>query len=453
MVVMAAGPRGLPNAEVVLFSPKLSEVSTLLPFFTRAGQGSVMLAPASWREQAHPLLAFDLTRPESATALGISVTDSLSRSTRGPVEVACHSLSDVKVFEAAARSRLERLGAVFRTELKGVITLGARDGLNRVQAAALIKGRDSCSVSATGQSVEKLLPEVTTVLTGKPLAGPVVKAIGQLPAPQYVMQPGSVDGFSVLALSTKGDTLSLDATAKGLPLSALQGPGPSPFAALTVPGAVLTLRMRLAKEQLPRLIEQLAPTIPGGKALLPAALALAPTLTGNVAVVLHRVKVTSGLRTAPARFFAVRAVLLAETSDPGQAKAAADAIDPQRLAVREGRLEVGVQGAVAVLSTDGDARKDTLAALATASGTQPHGASFDVDPARLAQALAAVPLLEVVQTPELAPLLIVSTELGPLLSLTERVRGWVDSAGPGLHRAQLTWSLARAQPGDAGVPP
>jgi hypothetical protein len=40
--------------------------------------------------------------------------DSLSRSTRGPVEVACHSLSDVKVFEAAARSRCDRCSATFR---------------------------------------------------------------------------------------------------------------------------------------------------------------------------------------------------------------------------------------------------------------------------------------------------------------------------------------------------
>lgn len=63
LAVAGAAPKGLTDAELITWAPKASEVSTLLPFFTRAGRGSVMVAPSSWRESAHPLLEFDVTRP------------------------------------------------------------------------------------------------------------------------------------------------------------------------------------------------------------------------------------------------------------------------------------------------------------------------------------------------------------------------------------------------------
>jgi hypothetical protein len=104
------------------------------------------------------------------------------------------------------------------------------------------------------------------------------------------------------------------------------------------------------------------------------------------------------------------------------------------------------------LSNDAESKDTVVASLAKASGSQKHGAEFDVDPQALSRALAAVPLLEVVQSPELSPILVVATELGPLLGLTQRVRGWFDGGAPG-QRGQLAWALSpRALPADGGTP-
>ncbi|MBL8919838.1 MAG: hypothetical protein JNJ54_13300 [Myxococcaceae bacterium] len=460
-VALTAAPRGLPDAELITWAPKASEVSTLLPFFARAGQGSVMVAPSAWRESAHPLLAFDVTRPESISAAGVAVSDGLALSVRGPISVGCHGVSDLQAFEAACKARLARFGTFFRQEAGGVVTLGARDGLNRVQAAALIKGKESCSISGSGHSIEKLLPEVTKALTGKPLSGPHLKAASELPAPQYFLLPerpqdpaARLKGWGALALSAKGDTLTVDTKSKGVPMSTLQGGGPSPFTNLAVPG-VATVRARLAKTELPGLMNQVFASMPGARTLTPAAQELAPNLTGNVALVISRVKVTSGLRTAPARFFAVRFVLLAEAADARAALALVEAIDQKALAFREGKLEAGVSSGVVWLANDVEVKDAALAALPKAAGTQRHGGELDLDPKALSRALASVPLLEVVQSPELTGVLVAATELGPLLDLTARVRGWVDSTSATTQRAQLTWTLEPAPPAspDAGPVP
>jgi hypothetical protein len=458
-LTLGGAPRGLADAELITWAPKLGEVSSLLPFFSRAGEGSVMLSPAAWRESAHPIVAFDVTRPESATAVGIDASQGLALSTRGPVSVACHSVSDLKAFEAACRARLDRYGPVSKVESAGVTTLLSRDGLNRVQGAVVLKGKEACAVHASGQTVEKQLPDVVKALTGKPLTGAWVKAAAELPAAQYFLRPepprgqaSRFTGWATAALSARGDALSVDLKAKGLPLATLDGPGPSPFGALSVPG-VMVLRLRLSKGQLPALVDQVLASMPGAAALRSAGQKLAPALTGNVALVFSRVKVTSGLRTPTARFFAARFTVVAETSDAAVASEVVAGLEAKALTFREGTLTTGTRGPVVWLSNDADSKDVVLPALATASGPQKHGAEFDVDPQALARALAAVPLLEVVQSPELSPLLVAATELGPLLGLTQRVRGWLDPNAGG-QRGQLTWALAPKVPpaGDGGTP-
>lgn len=460
LIVMVAGaaPRGLADAEMVTWAPKASDVQTLLPFFSRAGQGTSLLAPSSWRHEAHPLLEFDVFSPESIAASGIAPTEGLALSVRGPVTVGCHALVDVKAFEAACTERLRRYGTPFRTETNSVVTLGSRDGFNRVQAAVLIKGKESCSVSASGQTVEKLIPEVQKVLTGKPLSGPHLKAANELKGTQAFLfpeRPGDaaarLKGWATVSLASKSsEVMVVDARGKGLPLSTLQAGGASPYAALSVPG-VATVRARVEPSQLPGLMELFA-QFPGGRTLTPAARELAPALTGNVAFAFTRVKVTSGLRSAPARFFATRFVLLAEAKDPAAAQAVIEALDPKALVFKEGTVSFGLSGTTVWLANDPEAKDRALAALGRASGTQKHGAEFDVDPDGLAKALASVPLLEIVQSPELSGVLVAATEIGPLLTMTERIRGWVDSTGPQLHAAQLTWTLEADRP-DAGTPP
>jgi hypothetical protein len=445
-VLLGAAPKGLTDAELIMWAPKAGDVSTLLPFFARAGQGSVLLAPSSWKERIHPLVEFDVTRPESLVAVGIAPNDGLSRSVRGPVTVSCHGVSDGPIFEATCRRRLERFGTVFTSTAGGVTTIGARDALNRVQAAVLIKGKDSCSIAAGGQSVEKLLPDLLKQLS-RPLSGPYLKATAELPATQYFLFPerpaassSRFQGWATVALTARGDTLTVDAKSKGLPISTLQGAGTSPFAALQVP-AVAVLKLRLAKAQLPGLIDQLFPSIPGGRTLTPAAKELAPHLTGNVAVVFSRVKVTSGLRSPAARFFATRLVVLAETDHQKAAQTVIDALDPKALTFREGAFEVGLTGQVVMLSNDREVKESVLMALAKSAGSQKHGAEFEIDPKALAKALAAVPLLEVLQSPELSGVVVAATEIGPLLHLTNRVHGWLDSTSATTQRAQVTWAL------------
>lgn len=444
-LVLAGAPKGLADAELITWAPKVTGISTLLPFFTRAGRGSLMVAPSSWRESAHPLLSFDVTRPESMTALGIAVNEGLSVTQRGVVTMSCHGLSDVKRFEAACRERLARFGEVFRTEATGVVTLGARDGLNRVQSAVVIKGKEACALEADGQTIEKLLPEASRALS-KPLSGPALKGTLE---PVSVLWPARPrGGFTALTLSTKADTLTIDTRAKALPFSALSGPGASPYGQLTAPG-VATLRMRLPPAQLAGLLAQVLGGLPGGRTLGPASQGLAPSLTGNVAVVFSRVKLTSGLRTTAARFFASRLVLLAETNDVAAAQALVDALDPKALQFAEGTLTAGVQGSTVWLTNDKEVLAQVLPLLEKSAGQQRHGAEFDVDPKALAKALSAVPLLEVVQAPELSGFLVAASEVGPLLMLTQRVRGWLDSQPGGSHIGQLSWVL-EPERADAG---
>lgn len=453
LLALAAAPKGLPDAELITWAPKVSEVSTLLPFFAHAGKGTTLLAPSSWRHAAHPLLEFDVFSPESIAAVGVNPAEGLALSLKGPVSVACHAVSDPKAFEAACKARLERLGTPYRTEANGVITLGTRDALNRVQAAAVLKGKEACAISGSGYSIEKRLPDLVKLLA-KPLAGPHLKAATELKGTQAFLFPeeaaesgARLKGWATLSLTSKGDTLTVDGRAKGLPIAPLQGSGASPYARLHVPG-VATVRARISPTALPGLME-LFSQLPGGRTLTPAAQALAPTLSGNTALVFSRVKVTSGLRTLPARFFATRFVLLAEAKDVEAAKAVVDAVDAKALVFKEGSLWFGMQGSTVWLSNDAEAKERTLAALATGAGSQRHGAEFEVDPKGLAQALASVPLLEILQAPELSGVVVAATELGPLLGITERVGGFVDSTSSTTQSFQLTWALTPER-ADAG---
>jgi hypothetical protein len=216
---------------------------------------------------------------------------------------------------------------------------------------------------------------------------------------------------------------------------------------------MLVVRARLAKSAMPGVLEQVVQRVPAMEGLRAASMKAGGLLTGNTALLVSHVKVTTGLRTATARFFAVRFALLAETTDAEAVKALLSTIDLRALQLREGTVDVTVVGNVVVLSNDAEAKRKALAALETAAGKQAHAVEFTVAPVWLAKGLAQVPLLEAVQTPELAPLLAVSTEVGPLLLASERATGWLDDAPGGGHKAQLIWPLDRSKfAADGGTP-
>ena len=191
---------------------------------------------------------------------------------------------------------------------------------------------------------------------------------------------------------------------------------------------------------MPEVVSQLSHRLPGGAELSRAGALLAPLLTGNAALLVGHVKVTTGLRSSAARFFAVRFALVAETSDPAAAKAVLEGLEAKALTQREGTLDVAVVGSTVILSNDEPVKQKALAALGSAAGKQAHGVELAGTPARIASALNQVPLLEAVQAPELAGLVAAGTELGPLLLASEPFTGWLDSAG-GVARGQLVWKL------------
>lgn len=443
MVLVLSAPRAPAGAELVTYVPKLDAVDQVMPFFTAAGTRSVILRPGAWKGEAHPLLSVDVTSRDSLSGAGIDPAGALTLSKVGDRVVSCVSLSDAALYSKLCDEKLARLGTPFTQQEGGATVKASRDPLNRVLAAYVVQGKESCAISGNGLTVEKQLGALAKTLT-KPATGAGFTLASQLRGVGTFVVPGGAQSGAV-AVAGKGLALTLDGRSKGLPVAQLAGPGTSPYAAFA-PDGMLVVRARFAKSQMPMVLDEVARRIPGGGALGSAAKLLAPMLTGNVALFVSHVKVTSGLRSNEARFFALRLAMLAEAEDAAAAKALVEGVDPASLAARGGKLELGASGATIFLSNDPSVKDAALGALASAAGKQAHAAEATMDPKLLARGLAQVPLLEAVQAPELAGLVAAATELGPLLLASEKVNGWLDlGTAPGQHRGQLTWTLDAAK--------
>jgi hypothetical protein len=377
--------------------------------------------------------------------VGIDPGKSFSLSLRGAVSVACHTVADIKRFESAVKVKLERYGTYARSSVAGVTTLSAQDALGRVQGATVLRGAESCSVHASGQNIEKLIPEVSGLLT-KSLTGPTFAPTSDPPAPLSFLMPPLLQPrpfeWATLAVKADGPSLHGDFKGKRLLNTRLLGKGSSPFARFTAPG-IAVLRLRVPPERLESLATSMKASIPGGSTVSGVVKELAQHLTGNVALLVSHVKVTSGLRSQAARFFATRFALLAETTSPNAANEVLDAIDPKSRSFREGATEWGVSGTTIWFTNDPGTKQAALSALGSALGTQDHGAELEIDPAALAQAFAAVPLVEILQSPELSPVLLAASELAPLLLSTQRISAFVDAPSLDVQRGQWTWTLKR----------
>lgn len=438
VTALLSTPRAPADAALVTYVPTLNALSSLLPFFDAAGTRSALLRPSGWRAEAHPVLEFDVTDAASLEAAGIDPKSSLSVSRLGDSSVSCVTLKDVKRYVERSKERLARLGDVSTKQEGAVTVVGARDPLNRVLAGYVLQGSESCAVAGHGRTVEKQLPELAKAL-GKAAKGPGFSLAQGLPgAAQVVVPRGSP--FGALTLVGDGLTLTANAKAKGLPVAPLAGAGSSPFAKLE-PAGLAVVRARLAPSSLAPVLEQVLREVPNARPLLPLVAQAAPLLTGNVALYAAKVKVTQGLRSREARYFAVKHVLLAEVKDAAAVQALLDAAKLSALSSREGTVELGLSGTTLYLANDTAARDAALKALGGAAGKQAHAGEAVVDPRLVADGLSQVPLLEVLQAPELAGLVAAATELGPLLLASKRVSGWLDPAGPGQHRAQATWQL------------
>jgi len=441
IAVVAAPPRALPEAELVAFSPRLERFAEGLPFFDAAGTRVALLRPQSWREFTHPLLQFDPTSRDSMKAVGVDPTGGLTVSRRGDLEVACVSLSDPKAYESACETKLKSVGVVTRKTIEGAVVVSARDQLNRVLLAYAIKGKISCAATNHGLTLERVLPELAKLVSAaKPPSEPGFKAAAELPGVISIIRPsGSPSG--AMSVSSKGLTTTLDAQLNGLASSLLPKSGPSPFGSAS-PAGLAVLRVRLSKSGLSDSLEAFLRRMPGGAQLQAPVEALAPLMTGNVLIFVHRVEVAKGgLGTAEARARALKLAILVETTDGAAARASLDALLEKQQASPKPGPKLGVSGPLAYVYNDESALNAALAAVPSSVSKQTHALELVVDPALLARGLSQVSLLDAIQNPALAGLLAAGTELGPLLVASESLTGWADPTGSGAHRAQLTWSL------------
>ena len=442
LISLLAAPRAPVDAEVVAFVPRLDATDQLLPFFVAAGSRSSLLRPEAWRGDAHPLINVDVTSPAALKQVGIDATASLTRSQLGDATVACVKVSDVDAYRKACDEKLGRLGEVFEKLEGGVSVYATRDPLGRVMAAYVLGGHESCAINGHGRSVEAHLASLARTVT-KPATGPGFTLAAKLPGVVQLIAPGGATP-GVVSLSAKDLALTLDSKLKGAPLAQLAGAGASPFGAFSAPGMVV-VRGRLAKSGVPAMVAQVVRQLPGAAVLGPLAKEVAPYVTGNTALLLSHARVTTGLRTREARFFALKGALLVEVSDPAAVAALLARLDLKALTLREGTLAVSLEGSTLVLSNDAEVKARALAALPTAAGRQARGLEFEVDPRLVARGLSQVPLLEAIQSPELAGFVAAGSELGPLLLASQRVSGWLDSAGAGQHAARLLWQLDTAK--------
>jgi hypothetical protein len=448
-LALLAGPQAPARAELVTFVPRLDALRGALPFFQAAGSRSALLRPEAWRAEALPLLSVDVTSQDSLDEAGLDAAGPLTVSHLQERTLSCVRVADARRFKARVDAALQRQGTRFEVVRAGLPIVGARDPLNRVLDAVATRGAAACALHGDGLSVEPLFQALAEALTQAP-QGAGYQLAAATPGLAQLIQPGGPRPFSA-GLSASGLGATLKVRAQGLEVPRLLGSGPSPYAALSAPGLAV-VRARFARAAMPEVLARLAREVPAGAALAELAPALAPLLTGEVAGLFGRVKVSTGLRTAEARFHAVKLALVARTSDPTAAAALVASLDAGRLAVREGRLSLSVVGDAVVLANDDEARRQLLAALPGAAGAQAHGLELVADPPRLAGALAQVPLLEVVQAPELAGVLAAATELGPLLLASRAASFWLDPLGGAGQVGQLSWSLDEGHfPADAGV--
>ena len=461
-LIQAPGPRGPTDFDQVIYLPRLDRATQFQDFLRVGGERSVLLRSENWREAVHPLLRFDITRPDTANAVGIDETGPLTLVFRGDLEVSCVTVKNLERFTNACAERLKTWGTLFKTTEGGVTTIGSRDALDRVLSGYVIKGNEACAARQQGKSVEPVLKEMTKWL-GKAPTGATWKLLKDNTGVGFLLTQQAV-------IAMNADGLTANATAKGnLPLAGLAGGGSSPYASMSTPALAL-IKLRTDPTASQPVLDEIALRL---AALCPAcdpapfkisARMLGPTLTGNSVLVVARVKVVGSLRTEPGRFFSVRTAVFAETHSPEAALKAVLELARVRgaklleggggvsILLKEGEVRCGVRGSHVFASNDPVVLEAAYKALPTASAQQAHGGEASIDSKLLAQALQQVPLMDAVQSQELAGALAAGAELGPLLLSTEKIYAWADA-----KRAYLSWRLkpsvgpAPPPPSDAGV--
>ena len=442
----APAPRTLDAATTVVHIPQLDKLSGIYAFMSRAGVHAALARPSTWNSEFHPFLSLDPMRPETLSAVGIDPAGPTTLSFVKRGEISCSRLSNPQAFQTRANEALSSTTPVKTGLAKGVATASASRGTGR--AGYVLKGQDVCSF-ATLYDDDDLL-KATLKLIGKTPAPDA--RLGKLPGTLFVIQ-----GATVVGLDGTADALQAEGTTTRLPLPPFQASSASPYGALKLDGLLFS-RAQVAPSGLSQAVsavrssvQQVCPTCPPGQ-VQAVAQAVTQQLTGHMVALVDSVQVKASLRTPEGRFFAPRQAVAAQVKDAAALKEAlapladfpgAQALpDGYALALKGGTVSVRQKGSHLVIGNDEATVKTLFDALSDKSAKLPHAVDFTADPKKVARGLSQVSLIDVMSSPQLASLVAMSTEAGPLLSQSERISGWLDSAPGGGHRFSLAWTLA-----------
>ncbi len=428
---VSSAPLVLPRADSVMVIGDLTKIDSTVEFLNRAGRYSALFRPQPWGSQMVALLEVDVTNPKALEAVGIDQTGWVTRSARSGATVSCFRVLDEAKLMGAVSAKLERLGTVSARKADTVKSLLATDALDRILGAISLQGSNACIAEAVGVSLKQTLPDID-----KLLKAPQAKDANLTRTP-FAANFKMGDHSALLALQAKEGQAIVDGKISGLRLPVFAGPGSSPFGA-TKSAGLATVAIRLDASHMGPFVSAFFATVPGGASFQKTARALTPLLTGNALLLVERLEVKGPLRTERQRFFALKFALLAEVNDLVKAKEVANGLPQRELSFAEGKVSAGVNERFAYFSNDPAALKAVLGA-ATA-GTQLHSVEGFASGPLVARGLAQIPLLEVLQTPQLAALVGAGAELGSLLSHSSQIQWSAEKVEP-RHIVQLRWSL------------
>jgi len=445
----AAPPaRSIPQAEVVVHFPRPDRLEPVVRFFTTAGRYSALLSPDSWARELLPAMELDVRDTAGLQAKGIDLTRPLTSSFFAGGKVTCFSLREPALFEKAARASLEGYGPLWKDKTAGVFGVHVERKL--VYGVAL-RGKEACVADDT-EDVQPRLKQALRALTTAPTR---IQAFAGLSGDAFVL----VAGRAALGLKANGDTLTAEGITLGEHEPRLQAAGPSAFAGLKLSGmAVARTRVHPDSSRFlaRRLDSQLSSACPScdRKATGELVFALSRHLTGDSALRIDRVQVAGSLRTAPARFFAVKQALVARLGDPAAARRLLEGVKTwpharpsergYTLQMDGGEIELGISGSNLFFGNDSQAVTTLLQELPPASTPLAHGAVIDLDPKLVHKAFGQVSMLDLMSSRELAAVVAVGIELGPLFGNSRAVSAWADSAAGKRHRFGLSWTLDTA---------
>lgn len=445
----APAPRAASSATTVVHIPRLDKLSGLHAFMSRAGTHAAAMKPSTWAPEFHPFLSLDPMRPETLSAVGIDPAGAATISSIRRGKVSCARLADAKAFQARAGEALSAHGEVKTATTKGVATASVSRSAGG-RAGYALKGQEMCSF-VTVYDDDDALKEAVRLLGKAPAPD---ARLGKLPGAVFLIQ-----GPIVVGLDGNATTLQAEGLGTRLPLPPFQTGGDSPYGTLNLNGLLFS-RAQVAPAGLSQAvgsvrwsIQQLCATCPPEQ-VEAVAQAVTDQLTGHMAVLVDSVQVKSSLRTPEGRFFAPRQAVVAQVADAAAMKAALAPLahfpkaraleDGYALDLKGGSVFIRQKGQHLVLGNDEAVMKGLMDALPETGARLPHAVDFTLDPKKVARALSQVSLMDSLADKNLAPLLLASTEAGPLLSNSERISGWLDSAPGNAHRFSATWTLPPA---------